>query len=390
MSFGLPEVKLLGYIISQAGKSADPDKISAISELRPPTMVKEVRSFLGMASYYRSCVPDYARIAEPLTEMTRKHARMAWTSERQLAFDHLKRLLVSSHVMALPRTDRPYKVYTDACDYAVGAILVQEDDAGIERVIQYVSHALSAPQCRWTVIEREAYAVVYAIQKLRTYLYGAQFTVYTDHRPLRGLFTQAMNSTKIQRWGVLLAEYGAKIEYRQGKHNIRADMLSRIRPVEEVAVIDTGEWVDPAAIPEQDVCELLPLIHDSLDLEIIQREQRDEYPDLWAKGEDPEEEEYDIIRGGLYSTRHPRPTAAGYPRLVLPSPHWEAVIDRAHREVGHMDAWKTLQRVTDAYVWPKMRKTIANRLRMCSTCVTHNRHPGYAQPGDMPIPVYPM
>ena len=81
--------------------------------------------------------------------MTRKHANMAWTSERQLAFDHLKRLLVSSHVMAPPCTYRPYKVYTDASDYAVGAILVQEDDAGIERVIQYVSHALSAPQCRW-------------------------------------------------------------------------------------------------------------------------------------------------------------------------------------------------------------------------------------------------
>ena len=77
--------------------------------------------------------------------------------------------------------------------------------------------------------------------------------------------------------------------------------------------------MDPAAIPEQDVCELLPLIHDGLDLKIIQREQGDEYPELWAKGEDPEEEEYHIIRGVLYSTRHPRPTAAEYPRLVLPS-----------------------------------------------------------------------
>ena len=117
-----PEVKLLGYIISQAGKRADPDTILAISELRPPTTVKEVRSFLGMASYYSSCVPDYARIAEPLTEMTRKNAHMAWTSERQLDFDHIKGLLVSSHAMAPPHTDRPYKVYADACDYDVGEI----------------------------------------------------------------------------------------------------------------------------------------------------------------------------------------------------------------------------------------------------------------------------
>lgn len=388
--FGLPEVKLLGYIISRYGKRADPDKVSAIADLKPPTTIKEVRSFLGMASYYRACVPDYARIAEPLTALTRKNARLHWSDDRQQAFDSLKSLLISNHVMAPPRTDRPYKLYTDACDYAVGAILVQDDDDGIERVIQYVSHSLSAPQRRWSVIEREAYAVVYAIQKLRTYLYGAKFTVYTDHRPLRGLFTKALNSTKVQRWGVLLAEYGAKIEYRQGKHNIRADMLSRIKPVEEVAILDVGEWVDPAAIPEHDIHELLPLVHDGLDLNVISQEQRVEFPDLWLKGQDPEEDDYVVIRNTLYSTRHPQPTAAGYPRLVLPAAHREAVIDRAHREVGHMAAWKTTQRITEAYVWPRMRKAVTDQLVRCPVCIAHNRHNGYAPPGEMPLAVYPM
>ena len=124
----------------------------------------------------------------------------------------------------------------------MGAILVQEDERGVERVISYVSHALSASQRRWATIEKEAYAVVYAIEKLRTYLYGAKFTVYTDHKPLKALFTKQMNSTKVQRWGVLLAEYGARIEYRKGRHNVRADWLSRMRAPKppEVAVIDTG------------------------------------------------------------------------------------------------------------------------------------------------------
>ena len=126
--------------------------------------------------------------------------------------------------MAAPRTDRPYKLYTDACDYAVGAILVQEDDTGTERVFQYLSHSLSSVQRRWATIEKEAYAVVYAISKLRPYLYRAEFTVYTDHKPLTSLFTKEMQNTKIQRWAVLLSEYEAKIQYRQGKNNIRADM----------------------------------------------------------------------------------------------------------------------------------------------------------------------
>ena len=102
--------------------------------------------------------------------------------------------------MTAPRTDRPYKLYTDACDYAVGAILVQVDDSGTERFIQYVSHSLSSVQRRWATIEKEAYAVVYAISKLRPHLYGADFTVYTDHKPLSSLFTKEMQNTKIQRY----------------------------------------------------------------------------------------------------------------------------------------------------------------------------------------------
>ena len=388
--FGLPEVRLLGHIISADGKSPDPEKTEAISTLPPPTTIREVRSFLGSASYYRMCIPDYAKIAEPLTELTRKHVRMEWNPDRQAAFDRLKQELVSNRVMAPPRTDRPYKLFTDACDYVVGAILVQEDDRGVERVIQYVSHALSSPQKRWATIEKEAYAVAYAIEKLRTYLYGAQFTVYTDHKPLKALFTRQMNSTKVQRWGVLLAEYGARIEYRRGRNNIRADMLSRIRPTHEVAVFDTGEWVDPRDITEPEIRELLPLFHDGLDLTIVSQRQQEEFRDLWARGEDPENEDYDLIRGTLYSNQTPQVYGPGYPRLVLPLQFREAVIDWAHREVGHMATWKTLRRLTEAYIWPGMRAQVKARLARCGVCLAHNPKHGHGPVGESPLATYPM
>ena len=156
-AFGLPEVKLLGYVLNKDGIQTDPDKVSAISNLPTPTSIKDVRSLLGMTNYYRTSLPNYAKIAEPLIQLTRKNVRFAWNDERQNAFDDLKRLLISSHVMAPPDVNRGYKLFTDACDYAVGGILVQESAEGVEKVIQYVSHTLSATQRKWATIEKEAY-----------------------------------------------------------------------------------------------------------------------------------------------------------------------------------------------------------------------------------------
>jgi hypothetical protein len=161
--------------------------------------------------------------------LTRKRVPFVWATAQQTAFDSLKTMLLGESVMAFPRTDQPYILYTDASDFACGAILCQLDDTGLERVIQYVSHQLAGAQLRWATIEKEAYAVVYALKKLRPYLLGSQFCIYTDHKPLISLFSSTIQNAKIQRWAITLSEYGADIRYRPGADNIRADMLSRIR-----------------------------------------------------------------------------------------------------------------------------------------------------------------
>ena len=183
---------------------------------------------LGMCNYYRNTLPNYATVAEPLIALTRQNVRCSWDDDNQAAFDELKRLLTSSHVMAAPDMNRPYRLYTDACDYAIGGRLVQESDDGVEKVIQYVSHTLSNTQRKWATIEKEAYAVVMCIEKLRAHLFVSQFHVYTDHKPLLSLFTKALDNTKIQRWGIFLAGFGETISYRCGRHNIRADMFNKI------------------------------------------------------------------------------------------------------------------------------------------------------------------
>ena len=243
-AFGLREVKVLGYIMNSQGTSPDPDKIQAIQAMAPPTTVKAVRAYLGTCGYYRSCLPNYAHISEPLIALTRKHVRFHWTKSCQTAFEKLKQLLVSSHVMTAPDPRKPYRLYTDASDYAIGGILVQLSDDGVEKVVQYISHILSPTQRKWPIIEKEAFAVVYCVTKLRPYLYGASFLCLTDHKPLRCLFTKDLDNTRIQRWQILLTEYNAKIQYREGKNNIRADMLSRLRNEND----DCGKCVDVAVI----------------------------------------------------------------------------------------------------------------------------------------------
>jgi len=391
-SFGLPEVKLLGYVLNSEGIQADPDKVAAIADLPTPTTIKEVRSLLGMTNYYRTSLPNYATIAEPLIQLTRKYTKFTWTSEHQSAFDELKSLLISSHVMAAPDLNRGYKLFTDASDYAVGGILVQDSSDGSEKVIQYISHTLSKTQRKWATIEKEAYALVYCLEKLRPYLFGASVNAYVDHKPLLSLFTKSMNNTKVQRWAVLLAEYGVKIHYISGKRNIRADILSRInssKPV-PVDVIDTGEDFDPQSIQEDNLIETLPWIHANLNLQEIGQAQRSEFPDLWTRANSEEDDDYQIINGVLYSLVPPRIRAPLYPRLVLPKAFRAAVIDRTHTELGHVALWKCVERLTEVYVWKGLRKDVLQHLNKCAICLVNNpKHQRFPM-GEMPIANSPI
>jgi hypothetical protein len=152
--------------------------------------------------------------------------------------------------MAYPCIDKPYILYTDASDYCIGGILCQEDDNGVERPIQYVSHQLNKSQANYSVIEKEAFALIYCLKKLRTYLLDSDFVCYTDHKPLLSFFVGEIANTKIQRWAVLLASFNATVKYRPGRNNVRADMLSRIKcPSKEVSILDAdAEWVTPEMV----------------------------------------------------------------------------------------------------------------------------------------------
>ena len=136
------EVNYLGHVVSATGIKPDPEKVKTIQRLATPATVRDVRSFIGMCSYYRRFVPNFAKIAKPPTEVTKKNRRFYWTDECQAAFETLCECLMEAPILAYPDINKPYKLYTDASNYAIGAALVQETEMG-ERVIQYLSHQLN-------------------------------------------------------------------------------------------------------------------------------------------------------------------------------------------------------------------------------------------------------
>ena len=385
-TFHRSELRLLGYVVSGAGIRADTDKTAAIAAMPPPVDVKGVQRFLGMVNYYRQLIPNCAAIAEPLTRLTRKKEKFLWEEEQENAFQNLKAALTSHNVMAHPDIQKPFKLYTDASDVAVGAILVQLDDKQVERPVHYVSRCFRGSEKAWSTIEKEAYAIVYALTKLRPYLFGAKFVIYTDHKPLKALFLSEVKNTKVQRWSSLIAEYAAPIEHYRGKLNVRADMLSRIPnhaddPMEITEIAEDAGWLDATANP----ADSLPWLQDDLNREEVGARQR-EMPEWDRAGE--ENSQYEIVGNLLWSTRD-LTLEQPFPRLVLPEQYRERVAKRCHREVGHQSVEKTLRRARELYTWRGQRPTVKYVCRHCPICQSNSDRVERPPPTGMPTANYP-
>ena len=384
--WGQTKIDLLGYVVTGQGVSAQPRKTEAIRSLQTPTDLTELRRFLGMTGYYRQLIPDYARIAAPLYGLCKKGTVWYWDADLNAAFETLKLGLCDETCMAHPKVNDPYILYTDACGYALGGILCQLDEQGLERPIQYLSAKFTEGQVKWATIEKEAYAVIYCLKKLRAYLLGSQFVVYTDHKPLLSLFTKEMVNTRIQRWAVLLAEFGAVIKYREGKNNVRADMLSRIKEPPEIAVFEAAEeWV---TIDDPDDHAFLPSETQIGGDEEVRVAQAVEFPDEKATLGQPDSKFLEY-QGLLYSIGRPDQSAAAYPRLMVPQAFRESIVNKAHQDSGHAGLVKTLSRIQEDFVWPGMRKEVTTYLGQCGQCVVNKSRPVHVEMGEMPIATGP-
>ena len=230
-AFFQTETEYLGFQIETGGIKPNPEKVKAISKMPAPTTVREVRGLIGMCSYFRRFVLNFSGIAEPLIALTRKFARFRRSDECQKPFDYLKKRLTTAPLLTYPDTNKPYILYTDASERCVGAALcqlVEKDGKQEEKPIFFLSHRLSDTQTRWPTIEKEAYAIHFALQKLDQYLHNAEFVIRTDYKPLKYLLESPMKNKKIQMWALNISCYNCTINYIPGPQNVMADLLSRL------------------------------------------------------------------------------------------------------------------------------------------------------------------
>ena len=236
-------VKFLGHELTTEGVKPLKDTVDAIVQFNQPRTVKQVRAFLGMAGFYRKFVKGFSSIASPLYEATTKQ-KLEWTPECQVAFQSLKVILTSDPILVFPDFTATFKLETDACDYGIGAVLTQLRAENWKPVAFFSKH-LSKSQVNYSVIQKEALAIVLAVRHFRVYLYGKQFVIYTDHRPLKWMLTMKEPSALISRWLIELSEYSYTVEYKAGSQNNVADGLSRIPDALNVLEDDDDELQVP-------------------------------------------------------------------------------------------------------------------------------------------------
>ena len=226
------KVQFLGHVVSPAGILCDPEKIAIVENWPVPKSLTEVRSFVGLASYYRRFIPCFAELANPLTNLTRKNVPFLWDENCQLAFNALKDRLVTAPVLAYPslHPDHQFILDTDASDTGLGAVLSQLID-GEEKVVAYASKTLSPSQRRYCTTYRELLAVVVFTQHFKHYLLGRCFKLRTDHNSLRWLHNFKNIEGMVGRWIAALGSFNYSIEHRKGDQHGNADALSRVKPL---------------------------------------------------------------------------------------------------------------------------------------------------------------
>eukprot|EP00118_Oscarella_pearsei_P023955 m.294421 g.294421 ORF g.294421 m.294421 type:complete len:416 (+) comp40746_c0_seq7:423-1670(+) len=248
------ELKYLGYVVNRSGVTVDPAKVRAVRELAPPTNRTLLKSFLGLTSYYRRFVKSYSDVTEPLYRLLRGNVSVyAWAAEQQRAFQAIKMALTTAPLLVHPDWTKPFKLQTDASDFAVAAILAQIDDQTHECVVSYASRQLSVDERKYDTREKELLAVVWGCETHAKYLGDQPFVIETDHSNLQWLMHRNPPRGRLARWIMRLQPFNMRIQHCAGRAKGNADALSRLptlveatKDVSIVAVTTRGLAIVPS------------------------------------------------------------------------------------------------------------------------------------------------
>lgn len=228
--FGVNTVDFLGHRLEEGLIGLHEDNVSKIRDAPRPTTKKQIRSFMGLAGYYRDFIPNFAALAAPLSDLTRKGQpnKVEWGEAQEKAYQSIKALLTKEPVLRLPDPGKTYFLQTDASDNGIGAVLMQKHEGKLFPVC-YGSKKLSSAERNYSTIEKECLAIVWGFKKFHLYLYGVPFVLQTDHEPLKYMNSAKFANGRLMRWAMFLQSYNFRVEAIKGSENVGADYLSRVQ-----------------------------------------------------------------------------------------------------------------------------------------------------------------
>ncbi|XP_030853873.1 uncharacterized protein K02A2.6-like [Strongylocentrotus purpuratus] len=375
--FGVSELDFMGHRLTSEGLNPGLAKVKAIAEAREPQNATEMRSFLGLVNYCAKFIPNFATLADPLRKLTRKDTPFQFGHEQRQAFKSLKESLMSAETLGYYDLNAPTKVIADASPVGLGAVLVQVHADG-PRIVAYASRSLSNVERRYSQTEKEALGLVWACERFHAYLYGIEFDLVTDHKPLEVIYSpRSKPCARIERWVLRLQQYKYRVVHIAGKSNI-ADPLSRLLKDDqprETSVLETeaesfvrfvAVQSTPGAVTTKEVERESE--HDP-ELEVI-REciHSGQWDDCPYKAYIPIKDELCII--GQCVLRGSR--------LVIPQAQRPKMVSLAHE--GHLGIVGTKQNLRTKVWWPGCEKDAEKFVKTCHGCQITSR-------GNPPEPI---
>ena len=374
-AFMQDEVTYCGYLINKDGVKPMPANVEAVRDAPAPTNLKELRSFLGMVNYYNNYLDGLSTITEPLHALMRKEVAWKWSAECGAAFLEVKKMLCSAPLLVHFDLRKLVVVHCDASEYGLGVVLSHIMKDGSERPVSFGSRTLSLAERNYSTIEKEGLALVFAVQKFHQYLYGNRFCMYTDHKPLLGLFAETAAlptraASRVIRWALLLSAYNFELKYREGSKNGNADCLSRLplsmrngeasQRVVSVALMELVKSpVTEVDLRQKTLCDPV--------LEVVLRSI------LEGGLEKREGEEFKPFRNRVAELSTEAGVVLWGARVVIPRALQETVLTELHEVHPGMTRMKSLAR---SYVWwPGIDSDIETMVRQCVTCQANQSNP---------------
>lgn len=355
---GQRQVKFLGHIVSKEGYRPDPSNVEAVTQMKPPSNVRETRRFIGMCSFYRRHIDKFSKILAPLTNLTQKNQKFNWTQECQEAFITLKKKLSQAPVLCKANPNKEFVLETDASATHVGAVLMQYDGKEA-RVIAYFSKKLRPAEVRYSTTDREALGVVLACRKFHHYLWGVRVIIRTDHQPLVSVFKQRTKSPRMNRWILEMRDFQYKIEYKSGLRNVVADQLSR--PVHIVRMVGQDSFLGmtkdefiQAQVEEPRWREMREYLEGG-------RVPRSKYPPVTLS-------QFITEDGVLYYSKQKRDHTLLYLLVIPQTLKKRALIFIHEQQSGHLGQLKSILKAEEYFYWPNLKTDVKRFVKECITC----------------------